>query len=130
VEAGVKAGAAVSYGAAAPLIQPMEHRTMHMRASACTRADLQRAFNEYAEAHGHDLAIAALKRSTGAREVSAVPDGRIINGLTELVCGFSFVGRSALTGPQAIADSPAKVHGGLAVVREKAFARMRGNSAQ
>jgi len=44
---------------------------MNMLASAqtMTRGDLRKAFDDYSEAHGHELAMLALERSTGAREV-------------------------------------------------------------
>jgi hypothetical protein len=95
---------------------------MFIRASACTRADLEHAFADYAEAHTHARAADALERATGARDVQSVPEHRIVNGLAELICGFSFVGRSAPSKSQAIADSIARVHAALAAIREKAFA--------
>src|SRR6185312_13771644 len=50
---------------------PQESPTMNMLASAqtMTRGDLRKAFDDYSEAHGHELAMLALERSTGAREV-------------------------------------------------------------
>lgn len=66
---------------------------MDMWASAktMTRGDLRKAFEDYAEAHGQEQATLALERSTGARDVGSVPDGRIINGMVELVAKYSFV---------------------------------------
>jgi len=88
------------------------------KAGSYTRTDLERAFAEYAEAHGHELAIEALERSTGATSVAEVKDYKIINGLTELICGFSFVGKS-LKQP---ANNVVRIHEALAGIREKAFA--------
>ncbi len=92
---------------------------MFIRASACTRADLERAFADYAEAHTHARAADALERATGARDLQSVPEHRIVNGLAELICGFSFVGRSAPSKSQAIADSIARVHAALAAIRRR-----------
>jgi hypothetical protein len=99
---------------------------MNMWAStkAFTRDDLLKAFNEYAEAHGAGLATSALERSTGVREMSAVPEGRILNGMVELVGGYSFVGRAAASPAQAVARNLANIHASLAAIGEKAFARI------
>jgi hypothetical protein len=95
---------------------------MFASAKASTRADLRDAFDAFAEAHGVELATLALERSTGAREVSAVPDRRIINGMVELVGGYSFVGSGFPGRGEALVRSLAKIHEGLAAIGDKAFA--------
>lgn len=96
---------------------------MNMWAStkAFTRGDLRKAFDEYAEAHGVELAASALQRSTGAREVSAVPEGRILNGMVELVGGYSFVGKGSAS--QSAAHGLAAIHARLNAIREDTFRR-------
>jgi hypothetical protein len=97
---------------------------MWASAKAFTPGELRNAFDEYAAAHGAGLATLALERSTGAREVSAVPDGRILNGMVELVGGYSFVGRRGYAPGQAMARSLAGIHESLAAIGEKAFATL------
>ena len=94
---------------------------MFASAKAFTRADLREAFDAFAEAHGMELATLALERSTGARSVSVVPDNRILNGMAELVGGYSFVGRAAPGRAHAVARSLADIHAGLAAIGETAF---------
>lgn len=100
---------------------------MNMFASArtMTRGDLRKAFDDYAEAHGQELATSALERSTGVREVPAVPPERIINGMTELVCGYSFVASARATGASSLDDRLSKLHGEIAAIGAKTFARLR-----
>jgi hypothetical protein len=92
---------------------------MFFRATGYDRSELERAFAEYAEERGRELALEALERSTGVRDVASVPEHRIINGLTELICCFSFVGKA----PKQSANNVARLHEALAAIREKAFAR-------
>jgi hypothetical protein len=99
---------------------------MWASAKAFTHDDLRKAFDDYAEAHGHELARSALQRSTGAREVSAVPDVRILNGMVELVGGFSFVGRSAPCPSPIPVQNLVDIHKSLAAIRAKSFA-VRGH---
>jgi hypothetical protein len=70
---------------------------MNMWASAnsFTHDDLRKAFNDYAKAHGHGLATLALESSTGAWDISAVPEDRILTAMVEFVAGYSFVGKAA-----------------------------------
>jgi hypothetical protein len=101
---------------------------MDMWASArrFTHDDLRKAFDEYAEAHGGELATLALARSTGARDVSAVPDGRIINAMVELVGGYSFVGHGTPAKGQALRRNLTNIHASLSAIGETAFAGRRG----
>jgi hypothetical protein len=103
---------------------------MDMWASArrFTHDDLRKAFDEYAEPHGDDLARLALQRSTGARDLSNVPEGSIINGMVELVGGYSFVGQGAPARAQAVVRDLANIHASLAAIGEKAFAGLRSPS--
>jgi len=96
---------------------------MFASAKAFTRTDLREAFDAFAEAHGCVPATSALERSTGAREVSAVPQGRIINAIVELVGGYSFVGRSATSRAQAAACNLANIHESLAAIGAQVFAK-------
>jgi len=59
-------------------------------------------------------AVAVLQDTTAAREVSAVPETRIIVAMAELIDGYSFGSRPV--------DNVARFHAELAAVREKAFA--------
>jgi hypothetical protein len=102
---------------------------MFFRATGYSRSELQKAFDDFAEFHGPERALAALEASTGAKSVNEVPEARIVNGLTELICTYSFVGRAAPSKSQAAADSLAKVHSGLAAIREKAFAALSSKAA-
>ena len=96
---------------------------MNMWASAKTfdRGDLRRAFDDYAEAHGVELATLALERSTGARDVSAVPQGRILNGMVELVGGYSFVGQGTPSRAHGAARSLSEIHANLTAIAVKTF---------
>ena len=102
---------------------------MFASAKAMTRSDLRKAFDDYAEAHGHELAALSLLRSTGVREVSAVPQERFINGMVELVAGFSFVARASFSEAQSRVARLNKVHEALGAIRQKAFAK-RGLDAK
>ena len=89
-----------------------------------TRDDLRKAFDEYAEAHGHERAALALHRTTGAQEVSAVPDGRIINAMVELIGGYSFVARGPSARPRyASSEAAEKFYAALKSIGERAFAK-------
>jgi hypothetical protein len=59
-----------------------------------------------------------VERSTGARDLDSVPEHRIVNALTELICCFSLVGEAT--------KKPANIEEALADIRERAFAKMRG----
>ena len=91
-------------------------------ARSFTRDDLRKAFEAYAEAHGRELATSALQRSTGAREVADVPLERIINGMVELVGGYSFVGKTNADRPSD-GGLPA-IHARLDAIRDGAFRRI------
>jgi hypothetical protein len=67
---------------------------MMMRAQF-TRADLQMAFDDYAEANGREAALAVLADKTGTRDLAAVPDHRIVVVMASLVGGLSFGGGMA-----------------------------------
>ncbi len=88
---------------------------MFFRATGYSRSELQRAFDAYAAAHGAHLASEALERATGARDVASVPELRIVNGLAELVCGYSFAAVKPV-------DNVVRLHEALALIRKKAFA--------
>lgn len=94
---------------------------MWASAKAFTRGDLRKAFDDYAEAHGLEGAASALQRSTGAREVSAVPDGRILNGMVELIGGYSFVGEAAAV--QRPKGNLSAIHARLNEIRAAVFGR-------
>ena len=98
---------------------------MWASANAFTRGDLRKAFEDYKLAHGFELATLALERSTGARDVTAVPPGRILNGMVELVGGYSFVGHGALSRAQTGVRSLSEIHANLAAIGVKAFALKR-----
>lgn len=98
---------------------------MWASARAFTRDDIRKAFDAYAAAHGRELATLALERSTGAREVYAVPAARILNAMAELICGYSFAGQSVPNRSHTIARCMAETHECLARIRETAFARRR-----
>jgi len=73
-----------------------------------------RAFDEYAERHGRARTVAVLQNTTGAREVYAVREVKIIVAMAELIGSYSFGLRPV--------DKVARLHAELAAIREKAFA--------
>jgi hypothetical protein len=71
---GPMVGARRFHTAAAPHSLLGENAMMFFRATGDTRRELERAFHQYAEADGRDLAVEAPERSTGARDVRSVPE--------------------------------------------------------
>ena len=105
---------------------------MNMWASAksFTHEDLRKAFDDYAAAHGHELATSALERSTGARKALAVPQARIINAMVELVGGYSFAGRGPSPTANGLRRNLANMHDILDAIGRKAFGARAGRSLQ
>jgi|SRR5450759_1224209 hypothetical protein len=92
---------------------------MMMMRAQFTRADLQQAFDDYAEVNGREAALAVLADTTGTRDPAAVPEHRIIVAMAALVGGLSFGGGiAAKASPR---DRLAAVHDALNTIAEAIY---------
>jgi hypothetical protein len=96
---------------------------MMMRAQF-TRADLQQAFDDYAEVNGREAALGVLADTTGTRDLTAVPEHRIIVAMAALIGGLSFGGGSPKIEVKASPVARLKlVQDNLNAMSQKFFAR-------
>lgn len=95
---------------------------MLMRAQF-TRADLERAFDEFAERNGRQAALAVLAETAGTRDLAAVPEPRIIAAMAAFVGGYAFGGGAVKMAAQASSRGRLKlVHDKLNRIAQSVYA--------